>query len=371
MAASMLVVAAVVSTDLAATEGVLLGSWVATSCGTIVLLRAGTRSWRSPIVLRAAATFAIIDGILVAAAVLASSLAATHHSAAAAVLLSAAAVAAAGRAGFSLRSSWVIGTVGTPTSISALLHAGVVNAGALLLIRLEVREGSCWWVAALLGIACMVVMISLAPRIHVRPDLKGQLATSTVAQMAFMFLTLALGFPLLALTHLVGHGLYKAGRFMSAGGAIEARAHRRRLADHGTMLSTRMRVAGVVSLLAVAAGAAALVGGDTWAALGVIGPGAAMVWWVRSARPMQRPITDLLAVVAGLSGYAAILAAAQELLDSSMPPSSLAVPWWTLGLLVGVVAVVSSLGRTGQANGSATIENVPALPWRHIEEVAA
>jgi NAD(P)H-quinone oxidoreductase subunit 5 len=78
------------------------------------------------------------------------------------------------------------------------------------------------------------------------------LAWSTVAQMGFMMLQLGLGAFALALLHLVGHSLYKAHAFLSAGGAVETVVAKRP--------ATVPSLATAVAALALALGAAALAG---------------------------------------------------------------------------------------------------------------
>ena len=380
---SFLVVAMVVATDLAATGIALTLSWVATSAATLLLLRAGSGSWRSSAVRRAAMAFGAVDVVLVAGTVLASSL--SGHSSlsaslarpgsltgtAAIVLLSLAALAAVGRAGLLPTSSWVIGTVSTPTSISALLHAGVVNAGALLLLRYEIAAGSRWLLATALASVCLTTLIVLAPRIHQRVDLKGQLAASTVSQMAFMLLALALGWPLLALTHLVGHGLYKAGRFMAAGGATEARAILRRRAPRGTMLELPARLAGVTVLLALAGGLGIWGRGDVLAAMGVIGAGAAVVWWSRTAKEIERPARSLALLAGGLLAYGAVIAGAQQLLAGSLPINGWQSPWWALGVTVGLVSLIAERRERRPGLSELSVRQIHATSVAPMGEVAA
>ena len=110
-----------------------------------------------------------------------------------------------------------------------------------------------------------------------------------MAQMAFMLLAVGLGWSLLALTHLVGHGLYKAGRFMAAGGATEARARLRRRSATGTQQTLRWRIGGAVGILLVAWAAAQAIGADGFAAMAVFGPAAAVVWWARTATATRTP----------------------------------------------------------------------------------
>ena len=384
LATSLMVVGAVLATDLAHNHVALLISWVATSVCTVLLLRAGSNSWRSEVVRRAGVTFVVADGVLVLGVVIAGMLSghidvttaltarAGFGGPAAAMVLMAAALAAVGRAGLTTRTSWVTATISTPTSVSALLHAGVVNAGALLLLRVEVAAGSPWWLATVLGATCATVLVLLAPRIHARVDLKGQLAASTISQVAFMLLAIALGWPLLALTHLVGHGLYKAGRFMAAGGAIEARTRLRRRAPSGEQLDRRLRVLGVGGLLVVAAAVGVVIGGDALAAMGVMGPAGAVVWWVRTDRPLNAGLRSWAVLGAGIAIYGAVIGGVQHVLGSSMPISAWRAPWWSLGAAVVLVAMVTAQRRHGQARVvTSGVEPLRQLRGQHVGEVAA
>ena len=103
---------------------------------------------------------------------------------------------------------WLIQVMEAPTPVSALLHAGVVNLGGFLLIRLGSLVGD---VAAAQGLLVMMTRISI----------KVSLAWSTCAQMGFMLMQCGLGLYDLALLHLVAHSLYKAHAFLGAGGAVE------------------------------------------------------------------------------------------------------------------------------------------------------
>ena len=119
---------------------------------------------------------------------------------------------------------WLPATLAAPTPVSALLHAGVVNAGGILLVRLY-PLGSAGLISGLAIAAGAATMAYGAVIMLVKPDVKGALAHSTTAQMGFMMLTCGLGLWAAAVIHLVAHGFYKATLFLSSGSAI---AHRRR-----------------------------------------------------------------------------------------------------------------------------------------------
>ncbi|MCH7627472.1 proton-conducting transporter membrane subunit [Novosphingobium sp.] len=117
-------------------------------------------------------------------------------------------------------SGWLLSSVAAPTPVSALMHAGFVNAGGFLLIRFApVLEAAPAARALLLAIGIGGALWGSALML-VRSDVKGALAASTVAQMGFMLLTCALGAYAAALWHMVAHGLFKAWLFLGSAGTI-------------------------------------------------------------------------------------------------------------------------------------------------------
>ncbi|MCA9216376.1 MAG: hypothetical protein KDB27_25080, partial [Planctomycetales bacterium] len=84
--------------------------------------------------------------------------------------------------------TWLPDTMETPTPVSALMHAGIVNAGGYLIIRMSPLVALAPAALATLAVigaftACFagVVMIT-------QPSVKRSLAYSTIAQMGFMML---------------------------------------------------------------------------------------------------------------------------------------------------------------------------------------
>ncbi|MCG7592822.1 proton-conducting transporter membrane subunit [Mycobacterium sp. PSTR-4-N] len=118
---------------------------------------------------------------------------------------------------------WLPATLAAPTPVSALLHAGVVNGGGVLLVKLSALNTAL--AAGIVIAAGLASMAYGAVLMLVRPDIKGALAYSTMAQMGFMMLTCGLGLWAAAVIHLMGHGFYKATLFLSSGSAIAR--HRR------------------------------------------------------------------------------------------------------------------------------------------------
>jgi NAD(P)H-quinone oxidoreductase subunit 5 len=123
---------------------------------------------------------------------------------------------------------WLTEVMETPTPVSALLHAGVINAGGFLLIRfadvLLLAPGVLAVLVVIGGFTALfggLVMLT-------QPAVKTSLAWSTVAQMGFMIMQCGLALFPLALLHIVAHSLYKAHSFLASGGAVERIAAFRR-----------------------------------------------------------------------------------------------------------------------------------------------
>ncbi|MCU0654043.1 MAG: NADH-quinone oxidoreductase subunit L [Polyangiaceae bacterium] len=116
---------------------------------------------------------------------------------------------------------WLLQVMEAPTPISALLHAGVVNLGGFLLIRLAPWMVHAHAAQLLLVILGLTSAILAALVMTTRVSVKVALAWSTCAQMGFMLVQCGLGLWHLALLHLVAHSLYKAHAFLSAGTAVE------------------------------------------------------------------------------------------------------------------------------------------------------
>ena len=116
---------------------------------------------------------------------------------------------------------WLIQVMEAPTPVSALLHAGVVNLGGFLLIRLGTLVADVPAAQALLVVVGSVTAVVAALVMMTRISIKVSLAWSTCAQMGFMLMQCGLGLHDLALLHLVAHSLYKAHAFLGAGGAVE------------------------------------------------------------------------------------------------------------------------------------------------------
>ncbi|MAM77250.1 proton-conducting transporter membrane subunit [uncultured Tistrella sp.] len=119
---------------------------------------------------------------------------------------------------------WLMASMTAPTPVSAFMHAGLVNAGGILMLRtLPVFEAVPAATVAAFAMGSLAMLIGTAAS-RAQAGVKRGLAASTSAQMGYMTVQAALGFPGAALAHLVLHGLYKASLFLGAGSAL-AGAH--------------------------------------------------------------------------------------------------------------------------------------------------
>ncbi len=123
---------------------------------------------------------------------------------------------------------WLTEVMEAPTPVSALLHAGIINAGGVLLITcaalIQTSPGA---MATLVMIGGFTALFGAAVMLT-QSAIKTSLAWSTVSQMGFLLLQCGLGLWALALLHIVAHSLYKAHAFLSSGGAVQAVASLRR-----------------------------------------------------------------------------------------------------------------------------------------------
>lgn len=138
------------------------------------------------------------------------------------------AVAAAFKSALIPAHGWLTEVMEAPTPVSALLHAGVVNAGGFLLIRFADVLLAAPGVLAVLALAGGFSALVGAAVATTQPSVKTALAWSTCAQMGFMVLQCGLALFPLALLHIVAHSLYKAHAFLASGTAVEQVASVRR-----------------------------------------------------------------------------------------------------------------------------------------------
>lgn len=116
---------------------------------------------------------------------------------------------------------WLLNSIVTPTPVSAIMHAGIVNAGGMILTRFSPLFSGDVVQIILLVFSSLSVLVGTGIML-VQVDYKRKLVGSTIAQMGFMLIQCALGAYGAAITHAVLHGLFKSTLFLQAGSAIRS-----------------------------------------------------------------------------------------------------------------------------------------------------
>ncbi|MBA5876242.1 MAG: NADH-quinone oxidoreductase subunit L [Nitrospira sp. CR1.2] len=115
---------------------------------------------------------------------------------------------------------WLIGTIEAPTPVSALMHAGIVNAGGFLVNRLAPLFGLAPTTLHLMFVIGGVTALIGATAMLTQTSVKRRLVYSTMGQMGYMVMECGLGAFALAVFHLCAHGLFKATLFLNSGSVI-------------------------------------------------------------------------------------------------------------------------------------------------------
>ena len=136
---------------------------------------------------------------------------------------------------------WLPDTMDSPTPVSALMHAGIINAGGFLLNRLApfyALSPNTLHIVFVIGVLTVLLGASM---MLAQNDIKKMLGFSTMGQMGYMIMECGLGAFALAIFHLIAHGLFKASLFLGAGKGIHAAREEPKLPDspdHGPKKSS-------------------------------------------------------------------------------------------------------------------------------------
>lgn len=258
--------------------------------------------------------------------------------------------------------AWLTEVMETPTPVSALLHAGIVNAGGFLVLRLAdvmlMHAPSLHLLAAVGAVTALVgSVVAIA-----QTSVKVGLAWSTVAQMGFMLMQCGFGAFALAVLHIVAHSAYKAHAFLSSGSTVGADGRR---PAGGT---ATVPAGAVLPATAVACGAAVLaaLADDPVAppavvavfALGLVHLAIPLCSDLKGRAAVALPLA-LIALLAGL--YVALHAGAAALLASAVPARAVGDD---VGSAIAVVAIA-----TFSAVGLLYLLGPPRLARRAAEAV--
>jgi NAD(P)H-quinone oxidoreductase subunit 5 len=242
---------------------------------------------------------------------------------------------------------WLIQVMEAPTPVSALLHAGVVNLGGFVLIRLAAPLSAAPVAQAMLVVVGSLTAVLAGLVMMTRISIKVRLAWSTCAQMGFMLLECGLGLYELALLHLLAHSLYKAYAFLTAGEAVMD-TRRRQLFSHSVEASPVKLFSGRLAAAPLAM-AAVWLSTFVWQAVSphaqvpaivvlIIGLGLAPLLWQDKLSGMLRGLLAVLLLAQLYVGWHLVFAALLALPDSQVAPFLMAWVATCFALLYGVQA---------------------------------
>ncbi len=249
---------------------------------------------------------------------------------------------------------WLTEVMEAPTPVSALLHAGVINAGGFLLIRFaDVMLLAPGVLAALVMLGGFTALLGGLAMLA-QPAVKTSLAWSTIAQMGFMIMQCGLALFPLALLHIVAHSLYKAHAFLASGTAVESVAALRRpgpiaIPDGWAVARAFALAIAIYTAIALAFGIAAKSPqAITLGAILVFGVAYLLAQGLADAAPRALTRrTAIYAVTASVS-YFALHRAAEWMTAGTLPPAPApgSLEWTLLVLSVlsfGMVAIAQSM----------------------------
>ncbi len=116
---------------------------------------------------------------------------------------------------------WLISSPNSPTPVSALMHAGMVNGGGFLLARFAPLYFNAPKILSIIFVSGLISALVGSLWKLMQHDVKRMLACSTMGQMGFMFVQLGSGLFAPALAHLCWHGMFKAYLFLASGSSAQ------------------------------------------------------------------------------------------------------------------------------------------------------
>jgi len=119
-------------------------------------------------------------------------------------------------------NTWILEVMEAPTPVSAILHAGVINAGPYLILRF-----SYFFEKMPILIVVLIILSSLFASLAAisstaQSEIKTALTYSSIAHMGFSFMLCGMGLYSAALLHSIAHSFYKAHAFLTSGSAVDS-----------------------------------------------------------------------------------------------------------------------------------------------------
>lgn len=265
--------------------------------------------------------------------------------------------------------SWLPDTMEAPTPVSALMHAGIINAGGFLVIRLSPLISLSHFSLDVLTLVGTATALFGGLVMLTQTSIKRALAFSTVAQMGFMMLQCGLGAFSAALLHIVAHSAYKAHAFLASGSVLDAAARLKTDAKPTTRNSWALALLPVAGIVAAVICLAVffMSGIDPLRKPGmvVLGPVltialTTLLWQgftsgrvLIAAGSLVTAVGLAAAYVLGVAGFELILAASS--VARSVPPAS------TLDLIVACVVIMGFLAVFTIQSASQFLTRMPAV----------
>lgn len=262
---------------------------------------------------------------------------------------------------------WLTRSLVAPTPTSALLHAGLVNAGGVIAIRTSpvITASS---VATIAGVTIATVGITAGLAVmRSRHEVKTSLVWSTVTQMGFMLVQAFVGLSAAAAAHLIAHGAYKSGLFLASGSTLEFRRVRH------TVTSWPARIAAGAAAVVIVAAAVAVTGYDVSAHDGasVLIPAFAALTLAAAFGapggirfgPGRRRVAIVVLGGGAVALYLAFIVRFETFLSLTAPaPAAAAV--LALGVFAAVLVALplTGVGTASSARWAAWVESVSRRP---------
>ena len=246
--------------------------------------------------------------------------------------------------------SWLPETMESPTPVSALMHAGIINAGGALLLRLAplvAQAPSALLILTAVGtLTATLGIVAMWAQVKV----KRTLAWSTVSQMGFMMVQCGLGAFGAAALHIVAHGCYKAWSFLRSGQLPPVTGATAPIAP---MRALTMVAAGTVIAIPAIWVASRLVGFAPLHTPGelaltcIVALSAGQLWGgivARGARPVARAGVATLVAWVGVGAAIVLYRGAQTFLAPVIGP--IPVSGGAIGWITAAIPVMALVGLT-------------------------
>lgn len=242
---------------------------------------------------------------------------------------------------------WLIEVMETPTPVSALLHAGLLNAGPFLIIRMAYVMDASTVAPVLLMLVGGFTALFASVAYLTQTSIKTALGYSSVAHMGFSLMVCGLGAYPAAMLHLVAHSFYKAHAFLSSGSVIDLIRAGKIVRTSQTVTPFKV-VAGISMALALYTGFALLWGIDPVNEFALLVVGAVIVMGLSrlftsalkmksSALLLQTALLALMVTVA----FFTLESSARFLLNNQVP--ALALPGWGKIITAGFLLLAFGL----------------------------